>query len=62
MKKLIYICLSFLLLFQFALCESYEIAKKISGYSKDYYSSIKLECDTYISNINKVGPIVVSEK
>ena len=46
----------------FALCESYEIAKKISEYSKDYYSSIKLECDTYISNINKVGPIVVSEK
>ena len=40
----------------FALCETKEIAQKISNYSFDYYSSINLKCDTYISSINQNGP------
>ena len=43
----------------FALCETKEIAQKISNYSSEYYSSINLDCDTYISSINQNGPQIV---
>ena len=43
----------------FALCETKEIAQKISNYSFEYYSSINLKCDTYITSINQNGPQIV---
>ena len=43
----------------FALCETKEIAQEISNYSSEYYSSINLKCDTYISSINQNGPQIV---
>ena len=46
----------------FALCESHEIATKISKFSTEYYSSINLVCNTYISQINQIGPHIESLK
>jgi len=43
----------------FALCDSEEISKKIQHYSDDYYKSLSMGCDTYISNINHNGPVVL---
>lgn len=43
----------------FALCETKKIAEDIGKYSNDYYYSINLDSDIYISNINTVGPQII---
>ena len=43
----------------FALCETKEISQKNSNNSSEYYSSININCDTYISSINKNGPQIL---
>ena len=43
----------------FALCETKKIAEDIGKYSNDYYHSINLDSDIYISNINTVGPQII---
>ena len=44
----------------FALCETKDIAKDIAENAQNYYSSINLNCDIYISKINNNGPIITS--
>ena len=43
----------------FALCESNYIAENICSYSSNYYNSLEIECDTYISKVNKDGPSII---
>ena len=43
----------------FALCETKKIAEDIGQYSSDYYNSINLDSDIYISSINKTGPQII---
>ena len=43
----------------FALCETKKIAEDIGQYSSDYYNSINLDSDIYISSINKIGPQII---
>ena len=43
----------------FALCESNSIAEKICSHSNNYYNSLDIGCDTYISKVNKNGPSII---
>ena len=35
------------------------IAKNICSFSDKFYSSLNIECDTYISKVNKKGPSII---
>ena len=43
----------------FALCESKDIAEKICFYANEFYNSLNLGCDTYLSKINHKGPLII---
>ena len=43
----------------FALCEKKDISETICSFSKNFYNSLNMKCDTYVSNINHEGPIII---
>ena len=43
----------------FALCPSSAIAGDIIYFAEKYYNSISLSCNTYLSKVNHVGPVVI---
>ena len=43
----------------FALCETKDISSQICSFSQSFYTSLGMKCDTYISNINYDGPMII---
>ncbi len=43
----------------FALCENENIAKEIVNNSKEIYLENNIDCDTYVSTVNNIGPKVI---
>ena len=43
----------------FALCENENIAKEIVNNSKKFYLENNIDCDTYVSTVNNIGPKVI---
>ena len=43
----------------FALCENEDIAQGILNFSKSFYKSLDMGCDTFLSQVNNIGPIII---
>ena len=43
----------------FALCENEDVAQNILDFSKSFYQSLDMGCDTFLSQVNNVGPIII---
>jgi len=43
----------------FALCENEDVAQNILDFSKSFYQSLDMGCDTFLSQVNNVGPITI---
>ena len=43
----------------FALCENEDVAQGILDFSKSFYQSLDMGCDTFLSQVNNVGPITI---
>jgi homoserine kinase len=43
----------------FALCENEDVAQNILDFSKSFYQSLDMGCDTFLSQVNNIGPIII---
>ena len=43
----------------FALCENENVAQSILDFSKSFYQSLDMGCDTFLSQVNNIGPIII---